>query len=240
MDVNEFTASGLLNGEIVDGEREGAKIFTLSLKNTSPNAPSPTEDFMCVAFGNSAAALEGAKSGSRLVIQGRLASEKEGDIYHSVLSVVRVLGVIEDSSQGSDFARAFLGGDASASNMHELSNDRAVSNLNIVNRRTFRRKDKSEVTIRTFARATLWNDLAKSIEYPLTDAPVIVEGSLRPSEWEGAKKLEVWADTISFVGSSVTAAAEGAGASSAPAAAAPTPPPPPPARARVQDDDPFG
>ena len=106
-DINSVTLSGLINGEFTPVSKDGVQ-FTVSIPNQ--NSQDLTDDFLVVAYGNSAQFLkQNAQSGYRVVLEGRLSSEKlDTDNYHVVVSTVRVLDINSNPALGRDFTLGLL------------------------------------------------------------------------------------------------------------------------------------
>lgn len=204
-DINSVTLSGLINGEFTPVSKDGVQ-FTVSIPNQ--NSQDLTDDFLVVAYGNSAQFLkQNAQSGYRVVLEGRLSSEKlDTDNYHVVVSTVRVLDINSNPALGRDFTLGTVSGLASCKEVSLVgAKSTPVASLNINNQRTYTKEGES-FTYTTYLGASLWKDLAESVSsyVPFTDQRVLVVGVLKPRSYEnsnGARiyKVDIWANNVYYL-----------------------------------------
>jgi single-stranded DNA-binding protein len=203
--MNEVIISGIIKGEFENASRDGVKFSILNRgRNNEPS------EFIALAYGNSGMFLkQHAKSGQRVVIQGRLSSEKlDTQKYHTAVTVSRVLS-LGDSSQGLDFTQAFISGLASSTGLTNLANANStpVINLNIANLREYTNQEGDKQQYTTYLGATIWNQQAQAVaeafSFPFENVPVVIEGILRPRSYpdkedgETINKIDIWVNSMS-------------------------------------------
>lgn len=207
--MNEVTMSGVLKGGFEEVSNDGVK-FTLVNRNQRGDI-SENEEFIVLAYGNSAQFLkQHAQSGKRVVIQGRLSSEKLGtDNYHTAITASRVLS-IADSSQGIDYTHAVISGTAKSEGLRRLENNNKTPliNLNVANVRTYKTKAGEVNEYTTYLGGTVWGaraeELSDSYEFPFDDVPVLFDGILKPRSYENKDgesvyKIDVWINNLSVL-----------------------------------------
>lgn len=235
--MNELILSGIVKGDFEDASRDGIKFLVL---NRGRNGEA--EEFVCLAYGGSANFLrQHAESGNRIVLQGRLSSEKlDTDVYHTAITVSRVLS-ISDSSSGMDYAHATISGLASSDGMTRLQNKNqtALINLNVANQREYRNNEGEVQVYTTYLGGTAWGRTAEEMEaayeFPMKDVPVVFEGILKPRTYENKdgetiNKIDVWINTINVASGTPTSSAPAPRREKAEAA---------PRKAKKADDSPF-
>jgi single-stranded DNA-binding protein len=212
--MNEVVISGIIKGEFSSTSRDGVR-FTLVNRGKNGNQ----DEFITLAYGESAKFLtQHAQSGQRVVLQGRLSSEKlDTQKYHTAITASRILA-ISDSSQGMDYSYAVVSGLASSTGLTRLAtNDTAVINLNVSNQREYFDKKTEETQVyNTFLGATVWSQaaetMAKEYAFPLENVPVVFDGILKSRSYtdketqETVYKIDVWVNSITS-GSASTASA---------------------------------
>jgi single-stranded DNA-binding protein len=239
-DKNSAILSGLVSSEISSIKNDNI-LFTVSTHDPQSDN---TRDFKVVAFGDAATALKAkAQSGDRVVVQGRLSSEEleaESKMYHGVFQISRILAI--NPEDGSDYSNGELEGLASCKEVRKTGTGKSVATLNVKVSRTFKGKDGKEVTYPHYANVTLWGDRADALKslVPFENRRITASGGLMPSEYASSKhgdamlsKIEIWADSLSFV--SEEGAVADSPAPSAPAAR----PARAPARKVADSDLPF-
>lgn len=206
--MNEVTMSGVLKGGFEEVSNDGIK-FTLVNRNQRGEI-SENEEFVVLAYGNSAQFLsQHAKSGKRVVIQGRLSSEKLGtDNYHTAITASRVLS-IADSSQGIDYTHAVISGRANSDGLKRLDNNNKTPliNLNVANVRVYKTKTGEVNEYTTYLGGTVWGaraeELADSYEFPFEGVEVLFDGILKPRSYEKdgetVHKIDVWVNNLSVL-----------------------------------------
>jgi single-stranded DNA-binding protein len=212
--MNEVIVSGIIKGDFEDVSNDGVKFLAL---NKGRNGES--EEFICLAYGNSASFLrQHAESGRRVVLQGRLSSEKlDTENYHTAITVSRVLS-ITDSSQGMDYTHAVISGLASSDGLTRLNNKNQTPliNLNVANKREYRNAEGETQEYTTYLGGTIWGRTAEAVEeayeFPMSNVPVVFEGILKPRTYENKdgdtiNKIDVWVNTINVSGQAPTSAA---------------------------------
>lgn len=197
--MNVFFASGLLTGQFDKVSNDGIS-FTLTTKNKDR-----VENYICVAYGEAAKRLQGgARSGKRLILQGRLGSEKlNTDVYHGILSVSRVLG-ITDAEAGVDYTYAVIAGEAEAKELAYTGNGAPVVNLSILNKREYKDKEGNVQEYKVYVTGTLWNDRAESLNSSTTlpaSFGTVIAGQLKPKSYENKEgkqvnKVDVWVEDL--------------------------------------------
>lgn len=241
--MNEVFISGIIKGEFEKTSRDGIKFLLLNRgKNNNQ------DEFIALAYGDSAKFLtQHAQSGQRVVVQGRLSSEKlDTQKYHTAVTVSRILS-ITDSSQGMDFSYAVVSGTAKSNGMTRLNNDNqtAVLNLNVANHREYYDKSKDETqTYTTFIGATLWGNTAEAANteysFPMEDVPVVFDGILKARSYEDKEsgetvnKVDVWVNNLSVGTQSPASAAPSPRRDESPRKSDSTP-----ARTKPLDNNPF-
>jgi single-stranded DNA-binding protein len=205
--VNDVIISATLKGVFKEISNDGVQ-FTLVTRGGRGNTN--LDEFTVLAYGNSAKFLQQhATSGSRVVAQGRLSSEKlDTDVYHTAVTVNRVLSVSE-SGNGIDYSRAVISGLATCEGVRSVgANDNKLASFNIANVRKYVSKDGEERSYKTYLGASVWGDSAKKLEddglVPVTDGNIVVEGVLKPRTYENRDgvlvgKVDIWVDDISFI-----------------------------------------
>lgn len=227
--MNEVVLSGILNGELTSVSNDGVKFNVVNRSGKNGGV----DEFICLAYGGSAKFLEQhAGSGQRVVIQGRLSSEKlDTSHYHTAITASRILS-LGDSSSGLDYSYALVSGLASSKGVTYLKTNTAVLNLDITNKREFRSREGEVQEYTTYLGGTLWSNLAeevaKKFSFPLENVHVVIDGVLKPRSYEKdgevIHKIDVWAntfDTLTSGGTSVVAQKT----SSVPQKSSATPPP---------------
>lgn len=197
--MNQVVISAVITSEFRDTAYDGVSFEVTS--KTNEKQPKP-DVITLVAYKENAQNIKAnAKMGMRVNVIGRLASEKiEGEEkkYHDVVSVFKVMGLM-DAKAGSDVAQATIGGLAKVEELRYLPTGTAVLNLNIDSVRNFQGKDSH-----TFVSGVLWSEKAEKVgEMNLTESSVVIVGALKANPFvdkEGVtrKKLNVWAESISF------------------------------------------
>lgn len=207
--MNLVTLSGVLDGGFSPVSNDGVQ-FSVITKSTRNNVVADPDVFVVLAYGNAAQFLQQhAKSGNRLTLQGRISRENLGEgNWHTVITANHVLS-ISDSSQGMDFSNAIVFGKATSDGIRFTNSGKPVLSLNLENTRTYRSKDGNVSEYRTFIDATAWTnlaeDLAQKYSFPLTEAPVLVTGLLKPDNYtkdDGTQinKVVVWANEVEVFG----------------------------------------
>ena len=209
--MNEVILSGIVKGDFEDASRDGVRFLML---NRGRNGES--EEFICLAYGGSANFLkQHAESGQRIVVQGRLSSEKlDTENYHTAITVSRVLS-ISDSSSGMDYSHASISGLATSDGLTRLNNanQTPLINLNVANKREYRNSDGDVQEYTTYLGGTVWGrtaeDMEASYEFPMKDVPVVFEGILKPRTYENKdgetiNKVDVWVNTVSVASASAS------------------------------------
>lgn len=197
--MNVFFVSGLIAGKFEKVSNDGIS-FSVTTKNKDR-----VESYSAVAYGEAAKRLQtGARSGDRVVIQGRLGSEKlNTDVYHGVLSVSRVLG-ISDAESGVDFTYAVVAGEATANELSYTGNGAPVVNLSILNKREYKDKEDNVQEYKVYVTGTLWNDRADALNNSTTlpaTFGTVIGGQLKPKSYENKQgkqvsKIDIWVEDI--------------------------------------------
>lgn len=197
--MNVFFASGLLSGQFDKVSNDGIS-FKLTVKNKDR-----VEEYTCVAYGEAAKRLQsGVRSGERLVLQGRLGSEKlNTDVYHGVLSVSRVLAVT-DAEAGVDYTYAVVAGQAEAKELAFTGNGAPVVNLSILNKREYKDKQGEVQEYKVYVTGTLWNDRADALNNSMTlpaSFPTVIGGQLKPKSYPNkdgktVNRIDVWVEDM--------------------------------------------
>lgn len=212
--MNDVTLSGVIKGDFSEVSNDGVQ-FTIVNRNQRGDI-SENEEFTVLAYGNSAQFLtQHADSGKRVVIQGRLSSEKLGtENYHTAVTVSRVLSVA-DSSQGIDYSHASITGFATSDGLKRLenANQTALIGLNVVNIRTYKNREGVTSEYKTYLTGTIWGataeDAAEKYSFPFDNVPVLFEGILKPRSYEkdGEKigKIDIWINDFSVLDGSAPA-----------------------------------
>lgn len=203
--MNEVTLSGVLKGGFEEVSNDGVK---LTLVNRSQREDFDNEEFIVLAYGNAASFLtQHAESGNRVIIQGRISSEKLGtENYHHAITASRVLGIC-DSSQGMDYSHAVVSGLATSEGVKHLSNAKqtAVLGLNVASVREYKDRDGKVQQYTTYLGGTLWGanaeDFAARHTFPMQNVPVTFDGQLKPRTYENRDgneiyKIDVWANNV--------------------------------------------
>lgn len=209
--MNEVVLSGILKGDFTNVGNDGIR-FTVVNRGKSD----AVDEFFCLAYGSSADFLkQRATSGKRVVLTGRLSSEKLGtENYHTAITASRILSVV-DSSNGTDYTYAVVGGLASTEGLVEMDNKNRTRliGFNLVNKREYTTSDGETKEYSTYLGATAWNKLADKIaedyDCPLQDVPVVLDGILKPRSYENKNgdtihKIDIWINTISLGAVSIT------------------------------------
>jgi len=236
--MNEVILSGIIKGDFEEVSNDGVKFLVLNRGRSGNDA----DEFICLAYGGSAGFLrQHAESGKRVVLQGRLSSEKlDTENYHTAVTVSRILS-IADSSNGLDYSHATISGLASSDGLIRLNNKNQTPliNLNVKNKREYRNADGEVNEYTTFLGGTLWGrtaeDFDESNSFPLQDVPVVFEGILKPRTYENRdgdtiNKIDVWVNTVNVFSPSSSS-------ERAPAPRAPSQPRK--SKAKSADDSPF-
>lgn len=214
--MNDVTLSGVIKGDFAGVSNDGVQFIVVN-RNQRGDI-SENEEFTVLAYGNSAQFLtQHAESGKRVVIQGRLSSEKLGtENYHTAVTVSRVLSV-SDSSQGIDYSHASITGFATSDGLKRLenANQTALIGLNVANIRTYKNREGVVSEYKTYLNGTIWGasaeEAAENYSFPFDNVPVLFEGILKPRTYEkdGEKigKIDIWINDFSVLDSSAASAA---------------------------------
>jgi len=203
--MNEVELSGILKGDFQDVSNDGVQFILVNRNERNGNTE--FEEFICVSYGNAAKFLrQHAESGKRLVVQGRLSSEKlDTENYHTVITVSRVLAV-SNSSDGTDYSHASVMGTISCDEVKYVGQkNTAVANLRITNKREYKNREGETFEYTTYLGATAWGPRAEGLEasgfIPATDSPAVVDGLLKPRSYENSdgatiNKIDIWVTNI--------------------------------------------
>ena len=201
--MNDVTISAVLKGGFTQVSNDGVR-FTL----VSSNPRTGMDEFIVLAYGKSALFLQQhANSGDRVVIQGRLSSEKlDTDVYHTAVTANRVLSIGSGES-GIDYSRAFVSGLATCDGIKTVGSGKSLANFNIANERKYMSREGEERSYTTYLSATMWGDRALDLEQqgliPAADQEVMIEGLLKPRTYvngngEEVSKIDIWIDDLVF------------------------------------------
>jgi single-stranded DNA-binding protein len=203
--MNDVVLSAILKGGFQDVSNDGVQFTLVSRSGKGTDL----DEFTVLAYGNSAKFLQQhASSGARVVVQGRLSSEKlDTEIYHNAITVNRVLS-ISKAEQGIDYSRAVISGLSSCESVKTAGkNGTNLAGLNIANARKYVGKSGEEKSYTTYISATIWGDRAVQLEsqglIPMQEENVTIEGILKPRTYENkdgqsVRKIDVWVDDIVF------------------------------------------
>lgn len=204
--MNDVVISATLKGGFEEISNDGVQ-FTLVSRGGNPGTP--PDEFPVLAYGNSAKFLrQHASSGDRVVVQGRLSSEKlNTDSFHTAITANRVLSISE-ASQGIDYTKAVVSGRATCEGVRTVGeNSRSLAGFNIQNERRYVTKSGEERVYTTYLGATLWGDRAVDLQtqglIPIKDENLTVEGILKPRTYtnrdgQEVRKMDIWIDDIVF------------------------------------------
>lgn len=243
--MNDLTLSGIISEAFSDYGADGISFPVLTTQGSSSNTQAISDQFTCLAFGNTAALIKArANSGDRIVIQGRLGSEKLGtEKYHSAITIGRVLAITE-AEKGTDFSNIVVSGDAEIQELKYVgAKDTALVPIRLTNYRYFT-KDGETQTYRTFIGGSVWGDRAEALgQHAGTERPVTLLGGLRARSYEDKdgdtiEKIDVWVQEV-LAGEDLAPQEAG---SSQPSQKREAPAPKKPAarkRSSSLDDDPF-
>lgn len=202
--MNEVTLSGVIKGSFEKVGNDGVMFQVV----TRAQRGDENDEFTALAYGESANFLnQHSKSGQRIVVQGRLSSEKLGtEQYHTAVTVTRVLA-ISDSSVGMDYSYAVISGNARTEGLKYLPKGTPLVNLNVTNTRSYTNKEKEQKTYTTYIGATLWSDRAEAFSstldgQDLDNVPLVFDGILKPrsyndKEGNSIRKIDVWVNNVS-------------------------------------------
>lgn len=200
--MNDLTLSGIISSSFEEFGQDGISFPVLVSQGSSNTTVS--DQFTCVAFGQSAAFIRNrASSGSRIVIQGRLGAERfGGEKYHSAITVGRVLAISE-SEAGTDFSNIVVSGDAEIQELKYVGDKgTALVPIRLTNLRHFTNKEGEVQTYKTFVGASVWSERAEALE-PQTNRnmPVVLQGGLRARGYEDKdgdqiEKIDVWVQEV--------------------------------------------
>lgn len=202
--MNDVVISATLKGNFQEISNDGVQ-FTLVTRGGRSNS---LDEFTVLAYGNSAKFLQQhAQSGSRVVAQGRLSSEKlDTEVYHTAITVNRVLSV-GPAESGIDHSRVVVSGTASSEGVREVGNGKKLASFNIANAREYVSRSGENKSYTTYLSATLWGDRAEELVsqglIPTQEANVTIEGILKPRSYENnngqtVNKVDIWVDDIVF------------------------------------------
>lgn len=201
--MNAAVISGIRKGDFSEAPNGGVRFTLINVGKQDYH-----DEFEVVAYGQSAAFLEhNSSSGDRVVVFGRVSSDKLGtDNFHHVINVTRVLSVSE-GDKGVDFNYAVVSGssDIDAIQETERSKFARISTRNI---RTY--QDQS---FTNFVNATAWAERADELEsslgeLPAKGVPMVYEGMIRPRTYdkdgETVHKIDLWVQEYQVGGSGIT------------------------------------
>lgn len=201
--MNDVIISATLKGSFQEISNDGVR-FNLVTKSGGSNG---FDEFIVLAYGASAKFLQQhAQSGTRIVAQGRLSSEKlDTDVYHTAITVNRVLS-ISPAETGIDYTKTLISGPATSEGVKEVSSGKKLASFNIANTRKYISKTKEERSYTTYLSATVWGERAEHLQrdglIPSEDAFITVEGILKPRQYEKdgttVNKIDIWVDNIVF------------------------------------------
>lgn len=203
--MNEVTLSGVIKGSFEKIGNDGVMFQIV----TRAQRGEENDEFTALAYGESANFItQHGESGNRVVLQGRLSSEKLGsENYHTAVTITRVLSVT-DSDKGMDYSYAVISGNARTDGIRYLNNAKntALVNLNVTNTRSYLNKDKEQKTYTTYIGGTIWSeraeDFANSVaDRDLSSLPVVFDGILKPRTYQDKedntiRKIDVWVNNI--------------------------------------------
>jgi len=171
--------------------------------------------FDVIAHGDIAKRLQSkVKSGQRIVLQGRLSSEKlseDDPTYHNAIVVSRVLS--EDGSSGMDYSNIVIEAMVNCNEVKTVgAKAQAVANLDLKAIRRFKDKEGNEKSFTSFLSASVWGERAEALRaaLPFTDQPMFITGTLRPRQYENkegntVKRIDIWVDELTLTsGSPIT------------------------------------
>ena len=205
--MNNVTISALLKGKI---EQVEGKPDTVTFVLAQKGRDDEILQFRGVAYGETAKFLETVESGSRLVVSGRISSEKfeEDGPYHNVVSVSKVISA---GGKGSDYGHVSMIANVTTKEFKRVgAKGQGVINVNLVGQREFKKKDGEVVIYKTYVDGSIWGEKAESMEasLPIVDERMLVTGTISPRSYENNKgqtveKLEIFVDTIDPLGGAV-------------------------------------
>lgn len=204
--MNDVIISATLKGSFQEISNDGVQFILIS---RSGKNSSSFDEYTVLAYGNSAKFLQQhARSGDRVVVQGRLSSEKlESDVYHTAVTVNRVLSV-SPAQNGIDYSKAVVSGLATCEGVRSVGESgKKLASFNIANSRRYVTRDGDERSYTTYLGATVWGERAEQMEeqglIPATDREITIEGILKPRTYQNkdgqeVNKIDIWVDDIIF------------------------------------------
>jgi single-stranded DNA-binding protein len=204
--MNDVIISATLKGSFQEISNDGVQ-FTLVSRGG--RGSSSMDEFTVLAYGNSAKFLQQhTQSGDRVVVQGRLSSEKlDSNVYHTAVTVNRVLSV-SPAQNGIDYSKAVVSGLATCEGVRSVGEgNKKLASFNIANTRRYVTRDGDERTYNTYLSATVWGERAEHLEeqglIPAEDREITLEGILKPRSYQNKEgqevnKIDIWVDDIIF------------------------------------------
>jgi len=204
--MNDVIISASLKGSFQEISNDGVQFCLVARGGRNSSA---LDEYTVLAYGNSAKFLQQhAKSGDRVVVQGRLSSEKlESDVYHTAVTVNRVLSV-SPAQNGIDYSKAVVSGLATCEGVRSVGEGgKKLASFNIANSRRYVTKDGEERAYTTYLGATVWGERAEQLEeqglIPTEGREITIEGILKPRTYQNkdnqsVNKIDIWVDDIIF------------------------------------------
>jgi single stranded DNA-binding protein len=204
--MNDVIVSATLKGSFQEISNDGVQ-FVLVTRGGRQN--SSMDEYTVLAYGNSAKFLQQhARSGDRVVVQGRLSSEKlDSDVYHTAVTVNRVLSV-SPAQNGIDYSKATVSGLATCEGVRSVGESgKKLASFNIANSRKYVTRDGDERSYTTYLGATIWGERAEALEeqglIPTEGREITIEGILKPRTYQNkdgqsVSKIDIWVDDIIF------------------------------------------
>jgi single-stranded DNA-binding protein len=207
--MNQVIISGLVKGNDFQSVSNDGLLFKVATRSGRSGNNADPDVFNILAYGKAAEFVRlHAKSGLRIVAEGRLSSEKLGtNNYHTVITIHKVLSVGQ-SQTGNDFATATVSGTVRADAVKTTSKGTSLVPFNVKNTRIYKTRDGNTGTYVTYFNAIAWSEVASTVEsmLPIKDEFSVISGNLKPSSYEkdgeNVDKIDIWINDINFVNSS--------------------------------------
>lgn len=205
--MNVVVMSGVITSDFSKVSNDGALFDVQIVTSGGKEGAAPIKDsYMVAAYSKIAERLEkDAKIGQRIILEGRISSEKVGgEEFNHVININRVFAVVDNKASDFDYARGTIGGVATSKPLNELASGAVVVNLNVKTVRLYEDKTTKEMKeYKTFVDAAVWNDLARSynnVYQGVEEEPITLSGALKPSSYprngETVHRIAIWATDI--------------------------------------------
>lgn len=196
--MNNVIISGIVKGKFT--QIKDSQHFILSQKGRDGESV----DFNMVAHGETAERLvSNVESGQRIVVQGRLSSEKLfDDTYHNVISIARILA--DEVGSGMDYSNIIVTAEAKCSEVKKVGQkQQSVANLDLSVKREFKNAAGEVKSYTSYFSASVWGERADALEasLPMVDQNVFISGTLRPRQYtkttgELVNRIDIWVDEL--------------------------------------------